>query len=85
MFSDDGDGRFGGELFRARPTQAPVPSHGVGTRKRATTMGGDGVKSRSVGRSAHALSRNRVFKIKFDERGEISTAEDGVIHGSRLG
>lgn len=85
MFSDDGNGRLGGELFRARPTQAPVPSHGVGTRKRATTMDGDGVKSRLIECPAHALSRGRIFEIEFDERGEISTAEDGVIHGSRLG
>lgn len=69
MFSDDGDGRLGGELFRARPTQAPVPSHGVGTRNRATTMGGDGVKSRSAERAAHALSRSRIFEMKIDERG----------------
>lgn len=27
VFADDGDGSLGGELFRARPPQSPVPSH----------------------------------------------------------
>lgn len=85
VFPDDGNGRLRGELFRARPTQAPVPSHGVGTRNRATTMGGDGVKGISEERSVHALSRSRIFEMKFDGRGEILTTEDEVIRGWRLG
>lgn len=85
MFPHNGDGRLWGELFRARPTQAPVPSHGVGTRDRATTMGGNGVKSRSAESPSHALSRCRIFEMKIDGRGEVSTTENAVIQAWRLG
>jgi hypothetical protein len=48
-------------------------------------MGGGGVKGVSEERSAHALSRSRIFEMKFDGRGEILTTKDGVIRGWRLG
>jgi hypothetical protein len=85
VLADDGDGRLGGELFRARPAQAPVPSHSDGTRKRATTMGGGWVKWGSLERSSHALSRNRSFVMIFDGRGVISLAEDWGVLGKRMG
>lgn len=69
VLADNGNGRLGGELFRARPAQAPVPSHSDGTRKRATTMGGGWVKWGSIERSGHALSCSRSFVMKFDEEG----------------
>lgn len=81
VFADDGDGRLGGELFRARPAQAPVPSHSDGTRKRATTMGGGWVKWVSLGRSGHALSRSRSFVMKFD--GWEGDIDGGSWGGSR--
>lgn len=81
VLADNGDGRLGGELFRARPTQAPVPSHSDGTRKRATTMGGKWVNWRSIERSDHALSCSRNFVMKFDEEwGDIDEASS---RGSR--
>lgn len=48
-------------------------------------MGEDGVKWESEERYVHALSRRRIFEMKFDGGGEILTIEDEVIHGSRLG
>jgi hypothetical protein len=81
VLADDGDGRLGGELFRARPAQAPVPSHSDGTRKRATTMGGGWVKWGSLERSGHALSRSRSFVMKFD--GWERDIDDGRLGGSR--
>lgn len=69
VLADNGDGCLGGELFRARPAQAPVPSHSDGTRKRATTMSGGWVKWGSIERSGHALSCNRSFVMKFDKDG----------------
>lgn len=85
VLADNGDGRLGGELFRARPAQAPVPSHSDGTRKRATTMGGRWVKWGSIERSGHALSCNRSFVMKFDVEGEISTGQVEAVLGRRMG
>lgn len=69
MFADDGDGRLSSELLRARPAQAPIPSHSVGTRDRATTMGGIGIKGVSIERSDHAVSRRRIFEMEIDGEG----------------
>lgn len=44
-------------------------------------MGEDGVKWESAERFVHALSRRRIFEMKFDGGGEILTTQDGVIHG----
>lgn len=69
MFANDGDGRLSSELLWARSAQAPVPSHSVGTRKSATTMGGIGIKRVSIERPGHAVSRSRIFEMEFDEEG----------------
>lgn len=85
VLANNGDGRLGGELLGARPAQAPVPSHSVGAGKRATTMGRRGAKWRLIERSDHAHSRRRIFVMKCNGRGKISTRQKGGNRGRRLG